>query len=331
VPGIKFGPDVVTWPALVTAFAEASATFQVAGEWLTECALVLESSEFGNLVNPSDRELIDLLVTLWDAKQGYFRKVTKGSGKDVVENPLINLSACTTPAWIAGNFPEYIIGGGFTSRCLFVYAEKKERYIPYPSLVMPAGLDEVRQRLIQDLEQISFLAGAYKLTDAATEWGKTWYTHHFNGGAPELLQDDRFAGYLARKQTHLHKTAMIVAASQRDELVITDDDLAMANTMITDLEKDMPSVFARIGRTEESIQAERFIKFVQTKGEVPYHAAYACIYMHFPKARNFEDMLNGAIRSGQLELDPVRLTIRAKLQVPEVDPRQTPPNPAVTS
>ena len=28
------------------------------------------------------------------------------------------------------------------------------------------------------------------------------------------------AGYLARKQTHSHKLAMVLAASQRDELVI---------------------------------------------------------------------------------------------------------------
>ena len=313
VPGVKFGPEVVTWPALVTSFAEATESFQIDQEWHTQSALTLESSEFGNLVNPSDREMIDLLVTLWDAKKGAFRKITKGSGKDSVENPWINMVACTTPAWIAGNFPEYVIGGGFTSRCLFVYAEEKAKYVPYPSLEVPSNMADTAARLVADLEHISVaLLGPYRLSDDAITWGRNWYRSHYNGGAPEALADDRFAGYLARKQTHIHKTAIVIAASQRDELVITEDDLAMANTMITDLEQDMPKVFSRIGRSEESVQAERFIKFVQAKGELPYAAAYHFIHMHFPKARNFEDMLNGAIRSGQLEFDIGKGVIRAK-------------------
>ena len=62
VPGIKFGPDVVTWPALVGAFAEASEAFEYNGEFHTQCSLTLESSEFGNLVNPSDREMIPIAM-----------------------------------------------------------------------------------------------------------------------------------------------------------------------------------------------------------------------------------------------------------------------------
>ena len=59
-----------------------------------------------------------------------FKKISKHAGNDDVVNPWINIIACTTPAWIAGNFPEYMIGGGFTSRCVFVYADAKERFVP---------------------------------------------------------------------------------------------------------------------------------------------------------------------------------------------------------
>ncbi|MFM9587710.1 hypothetical protein, partial [Streptomyces caniscabiei] len=77
---------------------------------------------------------------------------------------------------------------------------------------------------------------------------------------PEDLDDDRFQGYISRKQTHVHKTAMILAASQRDELRIEKDDLIIAAKMVTDLERDMQKIFSRIGRTNQSVQAERFIK-----------------------------------------------------------------------
>jgi hypothetical protein len=312
VPGINFGPQVVTWPALVTAFAQANESFQWGDEYHSQCALTLESSEFGNLVNPQDREMIDLLVTLWDSKQGGFKKMTKGSGSDEIENPWINLIACTTPAWIAGNFPEYIIGGGFTSRCLFVYTEEKEKYIAYPNLHVPKDLEKQKLALIQDLEHIAVnLVGNYSLTPEAIEWGTQWYEYHYKN-KPEGLGDDRFGGYIARKQTHIHKLAIVLAASQRDELTITADDLALANTMVTDLEKDMPMVFSKIGRTEESIQAERFIKFIQQHGEVPYAIAYKYIHTHFPSAKDFDNILAGAIKAGYIELDMVKLVIRSR-------------------
>lgn len=302
VSGVGFGPDVVTWPALVTAFAGCRESFQVGDDWYTQCALTLESSEFGNLVNPQDREMIDLLVTLWDARTGAFSKKTKTSGNDEVENPWINMIACTTPAWIAGNFPEYVIGGGFTSRCLFVYADKKEKYIAYPSLETPPGLRDRAILLADDLAHMAeVLKGPYELTADAIAWGRIWYKHHYDHPPPELARDERFGGYLARKQTHIHKLAMVLAAAQRDEMRITADDLALAEAAISALESDMPKVFARIGRTEESIQAERFVKFVHSfTDEVAFDVAYQFVYTHFPKAQDFEAIFKGAMMSGQI-------------------------------
>lgn len=304
VPSVNFGPDVVTWPALVTAFAQCHEEFQFNGAFYAQSALTLESSEFGNLVNPTDRDMIDLLVTLWDSKQGQFKKITKASGNDTVVNPWINLVACTTPAWIAGYFPEHVIGGGFTSRCIFVYTDKKEKYVPYPSLSVPVDLYEKRAALVQDLEHIAVnLVGPYVLSADAITWGTAWYERH-NKNPPAHLAEDRFGGYLARKQTHIHKLAMVMAAGQRDEMVITAEDLAVANSMVTDLEVDMTKVFEKIGRTEESIQADRFIKHVVENGPIHYAEAYKFIHAHFPAVKDFEGVLHGAIRARLIEMTP---------------------------
>ena len=303
VPGINFGPDIVTWPALVTAFASSSEAFELDGEFVTQCALTLESSEFGNLVNPSDRDMLDLLITLWDCKTGALKKMTKGSGNDTIENPWINMVACTTPSWIAGNFPEHVIGGGFTSRCLFIYTDKKDKLVAYPHLSVPTGLKHQATLLATDLEFMSKnLLGAYTLEPEALEWGKIWYTSHY-ARPPDGLEDDRFGGYLARKQTHIHKLAMVIAASQRDSLIIRADDLALANTMVSDLEQDMPKVFAKIGKSVQANQVERFVNFVRAKVVgVPYAVAYQFVHQYFPDARNIEGIFNGAIRAGLVEI-----------------------------
>jgi hypothetical protein len=302
VPGIKFGPDIVTWPALIEAFAESQEGFELEGAMHVMSAITLESSEFGNLVDPSDEKMVDLLVALWDGKPGAFSKRTKSSGNDSVENPWINMIGCTTPSWIAGNFPEYMIGGGFTSRCIFVYADKKAKFVAYPGQqIGRKDLKEKERKLIEDLTHISTLAGEYTLSPEAIEWGTAWYKQHFTVRNIKL-DDERFGGYIARKQTMLHKLAMILAAASTDTLIITKEHLEVAELMITDLETDMQFVFSKIGKSESALYTERLIWFVQQKKEVPFHEAYRYVHSYFPSMRDFDDILAGCVKAGFLRL-----------------------------
>lgn len=302
VPGISFGPDVVTWQALVSDFADATEAFEYNNAFHTHSPITLESSEFGNLLDPRDKAMVDLLVSLWDGKQGGFKKTTKGSGNDMIENPWINLIACTTPSWIAQNFPEYMLGGGFTSRCIFVYAEEKAQLVPYLSEVIPPGHELKRQKLIEDLIDISKnILGEYKLKKCAFDWGREWYRKHYSNRAMNL-EDDRFGGYIARKQTHIHKLAMVLAASGGNSMDITDQHLSVADTMVTDLEPDMARVFSKIGKSEDSFYADRLVQFIHRTGTVPYKDAYRFIHTHFPSSRDFEDILEGLIRAGFVKI-----------------------------
>ena len=251
VPGITFGPDVVTWQKLVEDMAKSKELVYWPSKelYLPMSCLTISSSEFGTLLNPQNREMVDVLVSLWDGQPGAFNKATKTSGSDSVENPWINIIACTTPAWIAGNFPEYMIGGGFTSRCIFVYAEQKRQMVAYPADHVPEGFEQTRADLIHDLEIISTLVGEYELSAEAKAWGEKWYEDHWKT-KHDHLPPEQFGGYLARKQTHIHKLAMILSASQSDDLIIHRSTLEMASGMVDALEVDMPKVFDKIGRNQ---------------------------------------------------------------------------------
>lgn len=291
IEGIKFGPDAVTWQALTQALADAKEDICMPdGTYHPMSAITIASSEFGTFLNPNDREMVDVLVSLWDGQLGVWEKRTKTQGSDRIENPWINIAACTTPGWIAGNFPEYLIGGGFTSRCIFVFAKHKRRLVAYPSTSLPPEFLQLQADLIHDLEAISVLRGPFILSPEALEWGTAWYERHYNDPNREL-NNDRFAGYLARKQTHIHKLAMVVSASYKDDLVITKQDLETSSLLITSLEADMPQVFELIGVEGQAKFSQEVVTIVKGYGEIDQASLFRLCF----KTMSWQDFQNACL------------------------------------
>lgn len=322
VPDIKFGPNSVTWQALVTSFAASSQAFEYNGEWHPMSPLTLVASELGSLINLQDKDMVNLLIELWDGKKSY-EKITKMSGNDTIEAPWINILAGTTPHWIADNMPQAMIGGGLSSRCIFIYADTKDKYVAYVDEQIKIDDPVVQAQLTQDLEQIAMLVGPFTISEPARVWGRAWY-ERFWRDASSRMDDQMLEGYAARKQTHLHKVAMIMSVSRGDSLTIIPEDLELANQMLEDIETDMPRVFAHIGRTEDSLQAARFIDFIHKKGTISYAEAYRMIHAHFPDFRDFEGILAGAVRSGQVLMDPTPAGWILRTGLPAAPPPITP-------
>jgi hypothetical protein len=96
---------------------------------------------------------------------------------------------------------------------------------------------------------------------------------------------------------------MVISAARGDSLTITKDHLQLANIMLTETEHDLGKVFSRIGRTEVSLNAERFLELIKRHGKIRYQVAYQHVHAHFPDFRDFEGILAGLLRSGQIRID----------------------------
>lgn len=301
IPEIKFGPDAVTWQSLVQSLAASTeSNLQADGNYHTMSAITIVSSEFGTFLNPNDREMVDVLVSLWDGQIGTFRKATKTMGDDNIENPWINILACTTPAWIAGNFPEYMIGGGFTSRCLFLYGDKKRQLVAYPKQHIPKDFRELEDDLIHDLEMIATsYSGEFTLSTDALSWGEEWYKQHYKK-RPAALDNSKFQGYLARKQTHIHKLAMILAVSSSGEkLVIEKLHLAQSAALVTALESHMPKVFSHIGMKDATLLAMDIVHRVRLLGKIDIQEVFRSLYGQVT-SEEFDVAVKSALRAGLL-------------------------------
>jgi hypothetical protein len=297
VPGIHFGPDNATWQSLVSSFAGARETFQCNVDAYVMSAITLLASEYGNLMDMEDQNLINLFITLWDGRDRY-DKHTKKSGSDSIECPWINLLACTTPSWIATNMTKLALAGGLTSRTLFVFSDQKASLVAYPDEAAPDRVNQLRDDLISDLTHFAEnLVGPMSITAEARKWGARWYEKLWKNAYKPTLPDWQ-KGYLSRKQAHLHKLAMVISVSRSDSMQITADDLELAEAMLLSVESDMEKVFSRMENSSAAADSTRFIEFIRRQQVCQYEEAFRLIHSSFPGFRNFEGIVAGAIKNG---------------------------------
>ncbi len=299
VQGVSFGPQSMSWQSLIPALQDSSKGVSINGVLYPMSCLTCFISELGTFLKPQDEEQTSAFIALWDGQVEQFERWTLAHGQQVIENPWVNLIGCTTPSWIDRNVPENMIDGGLASRIVFVYADTKRSFVAYPSMeVDRKEYQKEKDDLIADLKLISKLKGEYKLTPEAAAWGVDWYKTHWTV-RPKHLASDRFGGYLARKQTHLHKLAMILAASKSETLTITKEDLEQAETFITRTEADMGKVFQSVGVAPSARQSNTMLSFLRTYGKMSRRELWKkCLTTMTP--RDFETAIEAGKTAGYL-------------------------------
>jgi len=307
VPGIVFGPDSMTWHGLAKRFEAAVEYVKYIDEkgvqkQILQSPLTCSISELGTFLRPDDKGLVSFLTDIWDGKERPFEHGTKDSGQIKIENPWLNLIGATTPEWMQNNFPANLIGEGIGSRTIFIYGEKKRHLTAYPSQAVAAtDYSIIQNHLIDDLKQIATLSGPYDITPEALQWGTDWYARHYSK-RPTHMASGRFSGYLARKQTHLHKLAMVLAASQRDELQITKDDLEKAEGILATAEHSMIKVFESVGIVDEAKHLAEIVTFVRTFQWITSSELYHKHCFNIMAKKDFSLAVTAACESQLLEV-----------------------------
>lgn len=302
VEGVRFGPASMTWQKLADSLSRAVEHLRIDEDtYVPMSCLSIALSELGTFLKIEDTSLIDVLVDLWDGQLSTWGHATRTQGEIEIKNPWLNVIGCTTPAWLKANFPTYLIGGGLTSRIIFVYGEKKRRLVPYPDEITTHDTyRDLESRLVEDLKKIAQLSGEFALTRDAREWGHAWYEKHWSE-VPSHLASERYEGYRARKQAHLHKLAMILSAAQRDTLDITAADLQLANDILSEIEPHMIKVFDSIGVPEESRHVQEILPFIRAYGFITPDDLWQKV-MNIMSHKDFREALHAASRANLIRV-----------------------------
>lgn len=271
---VKFGPQIITWQALAQSLAQSTELIEPRpGTFLPMSAVTISVSELGTFLDTREAQMIDLLTDLWDGKKGVVAKHTKTQGTDEIQNPWVNLIACTSPSWLRKNVDEDLMTGGLASRVIWLYSEEKKQLSAYPRKKIPVTFEQKRLWLIQDLERISKLCGEMHLTEDAYAWGEKWYKRHYDRMRKELITDAT-SGLLARAQTHMHKLAMVFSAAEGDTMEVTAAHLDRANTALFAVEAELPRIYNLIRETSTTRLANELVNYIQRHGSSALTTTY---------------------------------------------------------
>ncbi|KKK48946.1 hypothetical protein LCGC14_3140030 [marine sediment metagenome] len=134
------------------------------------------ASEFAVLIH-HDTKMVGFLTDIYNSREKWLY-TTRTKGKVELSGICVSLLAGSAPEWLKLIIPMGAVGGGFTSRIIFVYEEDRRRSIPRPS---PPD-KKLRDDLIADLKIMTTMEGEFKLSPDAGKLFDDWYNHR---GLPE--------------------------------------------------------------------------------------------------------------------------------------------------
>lgn len=252
VPQVCFAPNATTWEGFIK-FMEDS---HQADDFLLDIdspnfktsAVTISASELSTFLDPQNKFMLSALTQLWDCED-VFLKLTKFSGTEQIEKPCVNLIGGTTPAWMRDSFDRWSREGGFVSRTIFIFGDKKRQLVAFPKKHLTDSYYKKRERLISDLGKINAIKGEYVINPKVYELGEIWYTEH--NAKMQQANYVESSGFKDRKQTHILKLSMVIAASQSDRLAIEPEHWAEAVVRIDEAEQDFPKAFSSIDERAE--------------------------------------------------------------------------------
>lgn len=255
--------------AMITAMKRAIANFQdpTDGKIKFHCSVTAFSEELSVFLGQGDIAYLSNLTDWYDSKDDWEYE-TVSRGKDSLQGLCVNLMGGTAPDWIQSMIPQEALGGGFTSRIIFIVEEKKRQIIPeyFPT---PDQL-RLEVQLADDLERIAQLSGEITFEDDAKEFYKQWYVEQdlaLSAGKPPIA-DPRFAGYCERRATHLQKLMILCSASRGDDLKISLYDVKRALELLTSAEAMMHKTFGGLGKSRISDESNTVVEFIKSVGTV---------------------------------------------------------------
>jgi hypothetical protein len=216
------------------------------------------ADEFNDFMNCCDLPFHSLLGQWWDWDEpdSAWTYRLKNSKSVAIYQPTISLLGGNTHTNFAEMFPPQALGQGFLSRMLLIYSTRSTRSVPFP---VPRDPDK-KAKLVDAIRAVTSISGEASISDRARNILSTLYNTY------AVPDDSRLSSYSQRRHTHLLKLCMICAVV-RGTLVIDQQDVIYAHSILSYAEHFMPQAFGEFGKSKNADVQQRILSYITSAKE----------------------------------------------------------------
>lgn len=180
-----------------------------------------------------------LLTDLYDSPTIRTGGGTLARGRTTLRNIYVNFLSASTPSWLLRAVNPDVIEGGFTSRVIFVVAEKPKRVAPWPE--KPDELQRVRIRdRLQDIQQAASRHTRLGISEGGRKRFETWYRSR------DAKRDPFRSSFQSREDSHVLRVAALLCINDGTFELQVHHILA-AIKIITEVREDGAAIFEGTG------------------------------------------------------------------------------------
>lgn len=294
--GLKVAAESVTREALIRDLKQANDNELVDdGKIILHSSLTIYSQELVVFLGTENKQLMSDLTDWYDCRDQWTYR-TKNMGTDEIVNVWVNLIGATTPSIIQSALPQDAIGGGLTSRMIFINARRKEKTVPIP-FYTPEEL-QLKDDLEVDYESIHCLRGQFKVTPAFVDCWADWYTA--TDGKPPF-ESDHFGGYFERRPQHLMKLSLVMNASRTNTMLVDVVDFERARLILEAAEQTMTHTFSGYGQSKQADATYKILTYLKEKQRVPLRELHSRFVFDADK-KELADILGSLEAGGFIQL-----------------------------
>jgi len=296
----------LTTEALIQALEEAK-------EGGKDCAGIICSSELSVFMGSDAIKsgIIPALTDLYDSPKEWVYH-TRGRGKEVLHNVTINFLAASTADWLKSSIPADAVGGGFTSRIVFIYQKNPSKLILFDESEEERRLvDNLRTDLIFDLNQIrSEIKGVVTFTPEAKRVAMEWYQQeHRNTHEPKL------DGYFGRKHDTMFKIATCMSAAESNILVVEGRHITRALEMLNENETYLSEIMDNVMSTQAGVDVSKVLSLIQRHQPID-HAKLLQKCWRFAKSDDMNKILSTLLESKEILC---KMTVDGKTRIYKIN------------
>jgi len=287
---VNLAAESITREALIGELKNATDHISYTpGDMEFHSSLTVFAPELTVFLGYNNHALMSDMTDWYDCRSRWIYR-TKHMGTDEINGVYVTLFGATTPELVRTTLPLDAIGGGLTSRMIFVYEGRKGKTVPDPFLSDEELI--LKQQLKVDLEKIHLLKGVFKVTKGFVEKWTEWYIAQEDNPP---FEDHRFSGYIERRPNHAMKLSMIVNASRTDDMIVTRQDLERSISILEFTERKMVQTFSGVGQSRSADITTRVMQEIAIRKSMPF--ATLLTMFHFDADRKTMDAVVETLRS----------------------------------